>query len=389
MSFGETMIRPRITSAVLLTCLFALLSENVAQAFPGFARKFSPENSLMTFLPCASCHDPFPKLTLFGRRFKENGFRMEYDTANWMESLKFFPVAARTSFFSSSLRREQENSNFAVIKPIAAGSAGSWVSFWVDQPFLIQDGDFRRLDVNDAWIGVYDVMRSFKPGLLNVRGGQFELDLPFTQVRTHNLSSYEPYFLNDANGEFSLSDSHRGVEFSGRPSPTWRYSLALADRARTDSNVEARFDVDVYARLTKDFLAINRVGVLLYDGRERIAGSEARRLRIGADFDLRFRGARASLYGLYLWGRDRDVGVASTNSTAVEGGFIQLEKRPLHWFTLTARYDNLGANDSGRWQTLSLGTHTWFRERFKLTFEYRFRNRDRSDEATVSFDLVI
>ena len=306
-----------------------------------------------------------------------------------MESLKFFPVAARTSFFSSSLRREQENSNFAVIKPIAAGSAGSWVSFWVDQPFLIQDGDFRRLDVNDAWIGVYDVMRSFKPGLLNVRGGQFELDLPFTQVRTHNLSSYEPYFLNEANGEFSLSDSHRGVEFSGRPSPTWRYSLALADRARTDSNVEARFDVDVYARLTKDFLAINRVGVLLYDGRERIAGSEARRLRIGADFDLRFRGARASLYGLYLWGRDRDVGVASTNSTAVEGGFIQLEKRPLHWFTLTARYDNLGANDSGRWQTLSLGTHTWFRERFKLTFEYRFRDRDRSDEATVSFDLVI
>ena len=76
-----------------------------------------------------------------------------------------------------------------------------------------------------------------------MRVGQFELDLPFTQARSINISPYDIYteaniaVANQQNPQagvnnlFALSDAARGIEFSGgHLYKGYRYSLAIVDQ---------------------------------------------------------------------------------------------------------------------------------------------------------------
>ncbi len=121
--------------------LFVFIALGRAEAYPGFARKYSPESSsLFTFMPCAGCHDTYPKLTPFGRRFKENGFRVDQDSTTWKEALRAFPVALRSTMYTTGIGPDSDASTIGIIKPIAAASLGRTLSFWIEQPFDI-DGD--------------------------------------------------------------------------------------------------------------------------------------------------------------------------------------------------------------------------------------------------------
>jgi hypothetical protein len=370
-----------------------LVASGRAEAFPGFARKYSPESaSLFTFMPCAGCHDSFPKLTPFGRRFKENGFRMDGDATTWQEAVRAFPVAVKTTIFTTGIGPDSDASTAGIIKPIAAAGLGRTISFWIEQPFDVDGDGLERRDLDYAWIGAYDVLRGVKEGILNVRGGSFELDLPFTQIRTHNLFAYDPYFLSGGDPEWSLAAPQRGFEMAGRPLPWGRYSIAVTDSVRRSEEYQSSFEPDLYARFTADFEVTHRVGMFVYDGSDELDFGGVRvpvdHTRIGADFDLRFGSAGASLYGLYLWGNDRGF----YEEEGSNGGFIQAEKLATYWLLLSARYTHLSASEGASRKaqnSLALGVQAWLRERIRIAFEYRFQKGTRPDTGVLSVDFVL
>jgi hypothetical protein len=370
-----------------------LVAGGQADAFPGFARKYSPDSSsIFTFMPCAGCHDSFPKLTPFGRRFKENGFRMDGDATTWKDAIRSFPVALKATSYTTGIGPDSDASTAGILKPIAAAGLGRTLSFWIEQPFDVDDEGIDRRDIDYAWVGAYDVLRGVKPGLLSARGGSFELELPFTQIRTHNLFAYDPYFLSGGDPEWSIAAPQRGFELSGRPVPWGRYSVALSDSVRRSEDYESSFELDLYARFAVDFDVTQRVGVFFYDGRDDLEYAEApvraEHTRIGADFDFRFGSAGASVYGLYLWGNDRGF----YEEEGSNGGFVQAEKLITYWLLATARYTHLSASEGASRKaqnSFALGAQAWLRERIRIAFEYRFQKGTRPDDGVLTIDFVL
>ena len=77
---------------------------------------------------------------------------------------------------------------------IAAGSFGQSLSFWVDDD-ISTGGSGADGGLGDGYLRANDLGHYFHlpKDSLNVRFGQFELDLPFTQARTINLTDYDIY----------------------------------------------------------------------------------------------------------------------------------------------------------------------------------------------------
>jgi hypothetical protein len=345
-------------------------------------------------MPCAGCHDAFPKLTPFGRRFKENGFRVEGDQFSWLDTVKAYPLAVRTTSYTTYTGgvggSSSDVSTLGAIKPIAAGSLGSTFSFWIDQPFYVDDETFERGNLNYAWVGAYDLLRREKPGLLNVRGGAFELDLPFTQARTHNLFAYDPYFIASFDPEWSLAAPQRGVEVSGRPWPSGRYSVAYVDSVRRNSERTDAFQGDLYLRFAVDVGGAYRFGGFFYEGEDVLdldqGETPVEHRRGGADFDVRFASAGVSVYGVYLIGRD----VGSGGESSPHGGFVQAEKLLRPWLVVTSRFTQVTPGGGRAAEpNLAFGVQTWFYERLRIVFEYRFQDGDRSDRGALSFDFAL
>src|SRR5208337_3645522 len=109
-----------------------------------------------------------------------------------------------------------------------AGNFGSDIAFWVDDDISVA-GDNGAGGLGDGYLKFVNIGRFMKlpKDSLSLRAGQFELDLPFTQARTINLSPYDIYQetnigatlpgaqqQNVAN-QFTFANVARGIELSG------------------------------------------------------------------------------------------------------------------------------------------------------------------------------
>ena len=76
----------------------------------------------------------------------------------------------------------------------SAGNFGSDIAFWVDDDISVA-GLNSNGALGDAYLRFVNAGRFLKlaKDTLSLRTGQFELDLPFTQARTYNLSGYYIY----------------------------------------------------------------------------------------------------------------------------------------------------------------------------------------------------
>ena len=94
---------------------------------------------------------------------------------------------------------------------LRAGNFGSDVAFWVNDDLSVAvDNAFGGL--GDAYLKFVNVGRFLKlpPHALNLRVGQFELDMPFTQVRSIWTSPYDIYLQSNigaVNARFHSSSS--------------------------------------------------------------------------------------------------------------------------------------------------------------------------------------
>ena len=125
-----------------------------------------------------------------------------------------------------------------------AGNFGSDVAFWVDDDISV-GGDNSAGGLGDGYLSFVNIGRvvHLPKDSLTLRVGQFELDLPFTQARTINLSPYDIYqesnigAMNALTGQqnvanqFTFAGAAKGIELTGgHHYGGYYYALAIIDQ---------------------------------------------------------------------------------------------------------------------------------------------------------------
>ncbi len=254
-----------------------LLLPKKGNAIPAFSRQYGTS--------CSTCHVDFPKLNDFGKAFKDAGFKFPKDDETylkvppvmlgapaqkelWPKTIwpgtipglppiglrmnNFFQVVGRnrgrfgaysapSSIPQFIPRTDFETGLFSIF---TAGNFGSEIAFWVDDDISVAGGNGNG-GLGDGYLKFVNIGRFMKlpKDSLSLRAGQFELDLPFTQARSYNLSGYDIYqqanigamnsmfSQQNVNNGFAFANVAQGVELSGGHSyGGYHYSIAVVNQ---------------------------------------------------------------------------------------------------------------------------------------------------------------
>ena len=405
----------RRNTAILLMFAAVLLLSNSSYAIPAFSRLYGTS--------CSTCHLDFPKLNDFGKAFKDAGFKFPKDDETfikippvmlgsqaqqelwphtiWPGTIPGLPpiglryntflqvVSQNRNIYSNRQNPGDPTAGFiprtdfqsGLFSIFTAGNFGSDIAFWVDDDISV-GGANSNGGLGDGYLKFVNIGRFLKlpTDFLSLRVGQFELDLPFSQARTWNLSGWDIYGQSNigipnatfgsptVNNAFALENAAQGVEFSG--GHTYRgyhYSLAIVNQntggtpaagANVPPEVQYTSDSnfkDIYGRLSyrfnlekdpksrneiqaagntgpRDHTYLN-VGGLYFYGRsvQRFQGQNsagdpvvlsAREpfYRAGADFSFNYR--TFNLFGQYVYGRDHNLLPLVPTNFVLPSGFI-------------------------------------------------------------------
>lgn len=413
-----------------LTVILTILSiAPSGKAIPAFSRKYQTS--------CTTCHNNYPELNDFGLAFKKRGFKFPTDDETFVKQepvllgskaqKEAFPEAVYPGEIPGTIPiafRYSGNFNWNASQPptvealayvprtdlfvpntftiISAGSLGQNFSFWIDDD-INAGGSGANGGMGDGYLKYNDIGRVFHlpKDALNVRFGQFELDIPFTQARTPYLSGYDvfsettlgqnpcasspaPVPCQTVNNSFNFGTPQRGLEIGGYPNDglfTW--SLAVVDGTGSayglpvPGTIATRNTKDVYARTSYQFNlerdpesrhAIQaagptgphdhtsiRVGGFYYYGwnQQNFGGSEfpftgtitEPFYRTGGDLRFKYR-SKFEIYGVGMVGHDNNHEVDTTAATITSahavtftGGFVAANFWIYPWLIPTLRYD--------------------------------------------------
>ena len=393
-------------------CLVLGPSSRVS-AIPAFTRKYQTS--------CTTCHNNYPELNDFGEAFKKNGFKFPKDDETFVKEPPVLlgaraqreafpnavfpgeipgavPIALRYSGFASYNNRQPLALGFQprtdLFTPntftiIGAGSFGTRLSFWVDND-ISSTGSNAAAGLGDGYLRVNDLGHylHLPKDALNVRFGQFELDLPFTQARSINPTAYDVYSQASVAGvqgstsnPFVFGIPQRGIEFGGYPNDgnfTWSVAIsngnnsgpALRNSKDVYVRVSQRFNLERDPNVRKEVQAAGptgprdhtsvRFGAFYYYGRNalNIGGCPAGGTcdfpgfgtvrepfyRLGGDFRFKYR--HFELYGLGMYGHDTNLLTSGTPPTLLHGtpitftgGFAQAQYWVYPWLIGIMRYD--------------------------------------------------
>ncbi len=404
-------------TAVVVVMWVMLASVPKSSAIPAFSRKYQTS--------CTTCHSNYPELNDFGEAFKKNGFKFPKDDEVFVkeppvmlgakaqkeafptavypgEIPGYLPVAFRYEG-NFTLNRKQpagfiEQNGFTprtdVFAPntftiIGAGSFGQNFSFWIDDDISV-GGDNGAGAMGDGYLKYNDLGHSIglPKNALNVRFGQFELDLPFTQARSIYLSPYDIYgqasvagSLGTTNNQTIFGEPQRGIEFGGTPNNgNFDWSVAVVNGSNAGTTL--RSSKDVYVRVSQRFNlerdsesrnAIQaagptgprdhtsiRAGFLYYYGKNQqnqdgllfpgLATIEEPFYRIGGD--LRFKYRKLELFGLGMYGHDDNhvvtagdpLTIAPATAVTFSGGFAGANYWFYPWLIGTFHYDAVNSH---------------------------------------------
>jgi hypothetical protein len=264
--------------AFLISGVLLLAAGGEGWAIPAFSRQYATS--------CTTCHLDFPKLNDFGKAFKDAGFKFPKDDENFLKVAPVMlgapaqkdvwphsvwpgtipglpPIGLRmNNFFQFTSGRRTRFDQLAAPPTVpgyipatdfetglfsifTAGNFGSDIAFWVDDDISVA-GDNSAGGLGDGYLKFVNIGRVFKlpKDSLALRAGQFELDLPFTQARSINLSPYDiysqanigamnslvPLQQNVAN-QFTFADAAKGIELSGgHLYGGYHYSVAIVNQ---------------------------------------------------------------------------------------------------------------------------------------------------------------
>jgi hypothetical protein len=266
----------QFSGCLLLPVLFLLANIN-GHAIPAFSRQYQTS--------CATCHLDFPKLNDFGKAFKDAGFKFPKDDETflkvppvllgapaqkdvWPKSIwpgqipglppiglrfnTFFQVTGGNRDRFNALSPQGTAPQFipatdfqsGLFSIFMAGNMGSDIAFWVDDDLSV-GGSNGAGGLGDGYLKFVNLGRVFHlpKDVLTLRAGQFELDLPFTQARSINLSPYDIYSesnigaMNALTGQmnvtnqFTFAGAAKGIELSGgHQYGGYHYSVAVINQ---------------------------------------------------------------------------------------------------------------------------------------------------------------
>jgi len=417
----------------LLIVTLLLLSAS-SFAIPAFSRQYGTS--------CTTCHVDFPKLNDFGKAFKDAGFKFPKDDESFLkvppvmlgapaqkelwphtvfpgtipgmppiglrfnQFFQYTPASANNYTPAGSTtspnvpRTDFEPGLFSIFM---AGNFGSDIAFWVDDDLSVSGANANG-GLGDGYLKFVNLGRFFKlpTDSFSLRIGQFELDLPFSQARSINITPWDIYTQanmgftgqQNVNNVFALQDAAQGFEISGgHQYGGYHYSLAIVNQntsgtSSTAPNVsspggffsDANYK-DIYARfsyrfnLEKDPASRHDIqaagasgprdhtylslGTFYFGGRsvQRFDGVDAADnaavltarepfYRIGGDFSFNYR--TFNLFGLYLYGHDNDLllnsgatGFTPGPAAKFNGGFLEADYLMLPWVMGIMRYDRV------------------------------------------------
>lgn len=430
-------------------------------AIPAFARKYQTS--------CSTCHNNYPELNDFGEAFKKNGFKFPKDDETFVKEppvllgakayQKVFPKAIYPGEIPGTIPIGLRYSGFATFNSkqplalgflpradlftpntftmIAAGSFGPNISFWIDDD-ISAGGSGADGGLGDGYIKFNDLGRhiGLPKDALNLRFGQFELDLPFSQARTINLSDYDIFDQTSNIGSLpgttmnplALGTPQRGIEIGGYPNDgNFEWSATLLNG--NNDGTAARNSKDVYVRVSQRFNLERdpsarkevqaagptgprdhtslRVGAFYYYGRNALnldqtafPGFGVIRepfYRVGAD--VRFKYRKFELYALGMHAHDTNLIPNGTTFSldpappvTFSGGFAEAEYWFYPWIIGIMRYDVVnsptdflnGASEHNARSRVSPGIQFLVRANIKAEFEYQYRWRQ-PDPSTSQF----
>jgi hypothetical protein len=317
---------------------------------------------------------------------------------------------------------------------IGAGSFGPTLSFWVDND-ISAGGDNAGAGLGDGYLKFNDLGHYLRlpKDSLNVRMGQFELDLPFTQARTINLTPYDIYsqasiagLPGTTNNPFVFGIPQRGIEIGGYPNDgNFSWSVALVNGS--NNTAAMRNTKDVYIRVSQRFNLERdpsarkevqaagptgprdhtslRFGAFYYHGDNELNLDDTLFPGLGilrepfyrAGGDVRFRYRDFEVYGLGMHGSDQNAalngagtGFETASPVTFTGGFVQAQYWIHPWVIALMRYDfvnsptdlangllpasavNLFPTNALR-NRFSPGVQLLVRANIKVAFEYQHR----------------
>jgi len=267
-------------SLIFVPVLTSLSLQPSANAIPAFSRRYGTS--------CTTCHSDFPKLNDFGKAFKDAGFKFPKDDESFLKTPPvllgapaqaelwphtvypgsipgLLPIGLRYNTYYQQVSANRNNFN-QVLPPgtignfipksdfqpgyfsiFTAGNFGTGISWWVDDDISVAGANANGA-LGDAYLKFNDLSRFLKLAAdsLNLRAGQFELDLPFSQARTWNLSGWDIFSqanigvqnglapAQNVNNGSAMEDVANGVEFSGGHAyQGYHYSFAVFDQNTT------------------------------------------------------------------------------------------------------------------------------------------------------------
>lgn len=197
-----------VLGVCVMACVLLTLPKK-SSAIPAFAKKYGQ--------PCAQCHTPVPKLNDFGNQFRDRGYQMkgledelaEKDLPTNLPSA-FLPIAMRASVGYAFQRLDgmqvqpptgttadsatQGGVQFFGVRLMTAGTTARDVSF--NMSFNVEP-DGRNILPYQLWVRLDNLAGS---SLANLKVGKFELDLPFSELRSPTFFiPYVPYHYTPGN----------------------------------------------------------------------------------------------------------------------------------------------------------------------------------------------
>jgi hypothetical protein len=263
--------------ALVLLPILLFFVRGTGHAIPAFSRQYQTS--------CATCHIDFPKLNDFGKAFKDAGFKFPKEDETFLKVPAVLlgapaqkdvwpktiwpgeipglpPIGLRMNTFFQVTGGGRDRFNAlapagtvpqfipatdfqtGLFSIFTAGNFGSDIAFWVDDDISV-GGSNAAGGLGDGYLKFVDIGRifHFPKDALSLRVGQFELDLPFTQARSINLSPYDIYSesnigaMNSLTGQqnvanqFTFGGAAKGIELSGgHMYGGYHYSVAIIDQ---------------------------------------------------------------------------------------------------------------------------------------------------------------
>lgn len=470
-------------AAVLLAIAGIFIGGSNSYAIPAFSRQYGTS--------CTTCHLDFPKLNDFGKAFKDAGFKFPKNDEDFIKippvmlgapgQKEMFPkviwpgtipgipqIGLRFNTFFQVYSKNANNFNSGTTGPyvprtdfqpglfsiFTAGNFGDGIAFWVDDDISV-GGANSGGSLGDGYLKFVNLGRLLKlpTDSLSLRIGQFEIDLPFSQARTWNLSGWDIYDqanFGSMNGlvapgvsnSFAFSSPGQGVEISGGHNyGGYHYSLSILNQntsgaTAAGANVSPEVGIfsdsnfkDIYGRfqyrfnLEKDTTSRNDVqaagangprdhtylqlGTYYFYGRsaQHVQGengvltAQEPFYRTGGDFSFNYR--TFNLFGLYMYGHDKDLifnnsgtGFVNGAPSHFSGGFLEADYLALPWLMAIMRYDrvqseadvvnasvgtfnNYFSPASATRNRISPGIQFLIHANIKASFEYQIRPQQR------------